>query len=35
MDRGEAVAEKTGMNGGNNGRNKGDTGILMLLYFDL
>jgi hypothetical protein len=25
----------TGINGGNNGRNRGDTGILMILCFDL
>jgi hypothetical protein len=34
-DRREAVAEKTGMNGGNNGRNRGDAGILMILCSDL
>ncbi len=33
-DRGQVVAEKTGMNGGNNGRNRGEAGILVLLYSD-
>jgi hypothetical protein len=34
-DRGEAIAETAGINGGNNGRNKGDPGTLMLLCSDL
>jgi hypothetical protein len=35
MDQGKAVAETTGMNGGNNGQNREDAGVLILLCSDL